>query len=119
MVARLLVCLLACLLAGRWRSAVFRATGKSLRHSLTHSLTHSLARSHKHGRPCTPTAHQSSLFVRTGLVGDQECQLVELADGTVMVNARNSHLNKTCDCRAVATSVDGGETWGDYHFDPR
>eukprot|EP00750_Incisomonas_marina_P028220 INCI6538.2.p1 GENE.INCI6538.2~~INCI6538.2.p1 ORF type:complete len:523 (-),score=64.15 INCI6538.2:114-1682(-) len=48
----------------------------------------------------------------------QECQLVELSDGTVMVNARNAHLNSTCDCRAVAFSHDGGETWGDYTFDP-
>lgn len=48
----------------------------------------------------------------------QECQLVELSDGTVMVNARNSHLNSTCDCRAVAFSHDGGATWGDYTFDP-
>jgi len=48
----------------------------------------------------------------------QECQLVELNDGSVMVNARNSHLNKTCNCRAVATSTDGGETWSDYSFVP-
>jgi hypothetical protein len=41
----------------------------------------------------------------------QECQIVELNDGRVMVNARNKHLNKSCDCRAYSISEDGGTTW--------
>ena len=28
-----------------------------------------------------------------------------------MINFRNAHLNKTCDCRAHSTSTDGGATW--------
>jgi sialidase-1 len=35
----------------------------------------------------------------------QECQLVELASGTVMMNMRNAHLNKNCDCRAVSREL--------------
>ncbi len=37
-----------------------------------------------------------------------ECQVVELTDGTLMMNMR-SYSGKGC--RAVATSSDGGETW--------
>ncbi len=48
----------------------------------------------------------------------QECQLAELSDGRVMANARNAHLNASCDCRAVAISADGGETWEPFTFDP-
>ena len=44
----------------------------------------------------------------------QECQLVELPDGRVMVNARTAHLNKSCDCRATSVSSDGGRTWSAY-----
>jgi sialidase-1 len=47
----------------------------------------------------------------------QECQLVELSNGTVMVNMRNSHLNP-CDCRATAVSHDGGVTWSTVSYSP-
>jgi len=50
--------------------------------------------------------------------GLQECQLVELSDGRVMVNARTAHLNKSCDCRAYAVSSDGGSTWAPHQFAP-
>lgn len=46
----------------------------------------------------------------------QECAMAELPAGVngstpvVLLNMRNSHLNP-CDCRAVAASRDGGETW--------
>jgi sialidase-1 len=48
----------------------------------------------------------------------QECQLVELASGTVMMNMRNAHLNKSCDCRAVSLSHDGGLTWSKPSYSP-
>eukprot|EP00051_Salpingoeca_urceolata_P005891 m.78442 g.78442 ORF g.78442 m.78442 type:complete len:467 (-) comp14586_c0_seq2:288-1688(-) len=46
-----------------------------------------------------------------------EAQLVELPDGSVMANMRNSHLT-SCKCRATATSHDGGATFGPLRFDP-
>ena len=48
----------------------------------------------------------------------QECQVVELDDGSVLVNARTAHLNKSCDCRAQARSRDGGRTWGPAEYVP-
>jgi len=44
-----------------------------------------------------------------------ECQVVELAGGSLMLNMR-SQRNKGC--RAVATSLDGGKTWSDITDDP-
>lgn len=41
--------------------------------------------------------------------GMNECQAVELADGALMMNMRNA--DRSQDCRAVATSADGGATW--------
>lgn len=46
----------------------------------------------------------------------QECQLVELDDGRVMVNARTAHLNRSCNCRAYSISEDGGSSWRPYGF---
>ena len=43
-----------------------------------------------------------------------ECQVVELADGRLMLNMRNNHGKG---CRAVATSRDGGETWSELSHD--
>ena len=40
----------------------------------------------------------------------QECQVVQLWNGTLVMNMRNSHLNP-CKCRAYALSHDGGATW--------
>jgi sialidase-1 len=51
-----------------------------------------------------------------------ECQVVELADGTLLINARN-HWGRYGDrpdlapMRVVARSRDGGETWADVGFD--
>ena len=45
-----------------------------------------------------------------------ECQVVELADGTLMINMRNYDRAKTT--RAVATSADGGLTWSAVRHDP-
>jgi len=48
--------------------------------------------------------------------GCNECQVVERADGTLMLNARmqkNGQGN-----RGVATSKDGGETWSEFRLDP-
>jgi sialidase-1 len=46
-----------------------------------------------------------------GVVGVDvnECQAVELADGSVMMNMRSYRKDKRC--RAVSISKDGGETW--------
>jgi sialidase-1 len=43
-----------------------------------------------------------------------ECQVVELADGTLMLNMRSSAHER---CRVVAMSKDGGETWGESWCD--
>jgi hypothetical protein len=40
--------------------------------------------------------------------GVNECQVVELADGSLMMNMRSYHRKG---CRAVSISKDGGETW--------
>lgn len=45
-----------------------------------------------------------------------ECQVVELADGTLMINMRNYDRSKTT--RAVATSKDGGITFSEVTHDP-
>lgn len=44
-----------------------------------------------------------------------ECQVVELADGTLMNNMRNRNSGR--DYRGVATSTDGGLTWSEVRFD--
>ncbi len=44
-----------------------------------------------------------------------ECQVVELTDGRLMLNMRNYDRNQHS--RQVAYSDDGGETWRDQHFD--
>ncbi len=44
-----------------------------------------------------------------------ECQVVELADGTLMINMRNYDRSKTV--RAIATSTDGGITWSKVTHD--
>ena len=45
-----------------------------------------------------------------------ECQVVELTDGTLMMNMRNYDRNQTT--RAIATSTDGGLTWSKVRHDP-
>jgi hypothetical protein len=45
-----------------------------------------------------------------------ECQVVELTDGTLMMNMRNYDRAHTT--RAIATSSDGGETWSEVRHDP-
>jgi len=45
-----------------------------------------------------------------------ECQAVELRDGTLMMNMRNYDRSKTA--RAIATSTDGGVTWSTVRHDP-
>jgi len=45
-----------------------------------------------------------------------ECQVVELADGTLMINMRNYDRSKTS--RAIATSSDAGITWSKVTHDP-
>jgi len=48
--------------------------------------------------------------------GVNECQVVELADGTLMMNMRN--YGRVKNQRAVATSTDGGLTWSTVRHDP-
>jgi sialidase-1 len=45
-----------------------------------------------------------------------ECQVVELADGRLMLNMRN--YDKHCQCRGVAVSEDGGNTWSECWHNP-
>jgi sialidase-1 len=46
-------------------------------------------------------------------LGD-ECQVVELTDGTLMLNMRG---NMGRSCRGVATSADGGQSWSHFRWD--
>ncbi|MBE3099381.1 MAG: exo-alpha-sialidase [Planctomycetes bacterium] len=52
-----------------------------------------------------------------GVIGDKvnECQVVELGDGSLLMNMRNYRGTK---CRAVSTSRDGGLTWTPAQDDP-
>eukprot|EP00040_Diaphanoeca_grandis_P044610 m.12929 g.12929 ORF g.12929 m.12929 type:complete len:493 (+) comp9524_c0_seq1:67-1545(+) len=52
---------------------------------------------------------------KTALPNMQECQIAELANGTLLLNMRNAHLNP-CDCRATSISKDGGDTWSDVVY---
>ncbi|MGE5296806.1 MAG: sialidase family protein, partial [Solirubrobacterales bacterium] len=45
-----------------------------------------------------------------------ECQVVELIEGTLLINMRN--YDRTHTVRAVATSADGGLTWSTIRHDP-
>ncbi len=45
-----------------------------------------------------------------------ECQVVELTNGTLLINMRNSDRSRTS--RAIATSTDGGMTWSSVRHDP-
>ncbi|HON91618.1 MAG: exo-alpha-sialidase [Phycisphaerae bacterium] len=45
-----------------------------------------------------------------------ECQVVELAEGTLLINMRNYDRSQTT--RALATSADGGFTWSGVRHDP-
>jgi sialidase-1 len=45
-----------------------------------------------------------------------ECQVVELTDGTVLMNMRNYDPSRNT--RAIATSRDGGLTWSEVGHDP-
>ena len=46
-----------------------------------------------------------------------ESTLVELTNGTVVINMRNAHAT-SCDCRAYSTSNDGGLTFSPIQYDP-
>ena len=52
---------------------------------------------------------------RTPEDGQNESQLVELSDGTLMLNSRNYRPGKQC--RAVCFSKDGGESWHGFQDD--
>lgn len=54
---------------------------------------------------------------RSGPIGDytNECQVVERADGSLLMNMRSYHQQNR---RAIATSRDGGVTWSDITLDP-
>ena len=53
---------------------------------------------------------------RTPVDQVNECQAVELADGSIMLNMRNYDRSKHT--RAVSISHDGGITWGPLNRDP-
>ena len=52
-----------------------------------------------------------------GVLDDKtnECAVVELSDGSLLLNMRSYHGKK---CRAIATSHDGGLTWSEVKLDP-
>eukprot|EP01062_Namystynia_karyoxenos_P053889 TRINITY_DN438_c0_g1_i2.p1 TRINITY_DN438_c0_g1~~TRINITY_DN438_c0_g1_i2.p1 ORF type:complete len:465 (+),score=152.89 TRINITY_DN438_c0_g1_i2:122-1516(+) len=52
----------------------------------------------------------------TSFAGMDEAQLVELSNGDVLANMRNSHKT-SCDCRGISRSTDGGSTWGPVTYD--
>lgn len=52
---------------------------------------------------------------RIGVPSFDECQVVELIDGALMVNSRTIHVDP--DHRGVAISKDGGETWSNVRYD--
>ncbi len=52
---------------------------------------------------------------RTPEDGQDESQVVELSDGTLMLNSRNYRPGKQC--RAVCFSRDGGDSWHDFYDD--
>jgi len=51
-----------------------------------------------------------------------ECEVVELADGRLMLNMRMQRIRRNYDrsqrARKVSISQDGGMTWGDVYSDP-
>jgi sialidase-1 len=51
-----------------------------------------------------------------GVLGDKtnECQVIQRADGTLLINMRSYHGEN---CRAIATSADEGLTWSDVTLD--
>jgi len=76
--------------------------------------------------PDNPTGHNSHVIISDdhgqtwrlgGVIQPQvnECQVVELEDGTLMINMRNYDRSKTA--RAIATSKDGGITWSNVMHD--
>jgi sialidase-1 len=56
-----------------------------------------------------------------GTVGDHvnECQVVERADGSLLLNMRNYARGENGHRRAIATSTDGGKTWSELRYDPQ
>ena len=53
------------------------------------------------------------------LRNQQECQMIELTNGSVAINMRNAHLDPNgCDCRAVSISHDGGATFSPVWYVP-
>ncbi len=82
---------------------------------------------HSHVSPDDPTGYGSHVLFSDdhgatwrlgGTIGPavNECQVVELADGTLLMNMRNYDRSRTT--RAVATSTDGGLTWSAVRHDP-
>lgn len=53
---------------------------------------------------------------RTPQPGVNECEVVELSGGQLLLNMRN--YDRTQPCRRISISQDGGATWGPVMFDP-
>jgi hypothetical protein len=77
--------------------------------------------------PADPTGYNSHVIYsddhgQTWQVGGiirpavNECQVVELTDGTLLMNMRNYDRSQTT--RAIATSTDAGLTWSEVRHDP-
>lgn len=78
------------------------------------------------GSAANPTGYNSHVIISDdhgetwqlgGVIAPQvnECQVVELVDGTLMINMRNYDRSKTT--RAIATSADAGLTWSEVTHD--
>ncbi len=79
------------------------------------------------GKPITATHvfysddHGATWEIGPNCIGEKggEAQLIELANGDVMVNARNGDLSDSTDIkRRVNISKDGGKSWGETYLDP-
>jgi sialidase-1 len=79
---------------------------------------HAVAGTHTHRSHMVYSDDHGSTWRLGGVLpdGTNESQVVELADGRLMLNMRN-HPRKEENYRAVATSADSGETWSDVRHD--
>ena len=75
------------------------------------------ARQNSYSSVCYSDDHGETWHLGGGAArSTNECQVVELVDGSLMINMRNYHEREK-GVRAVATSEDGGESWSGVRYD--